>query len=400
MRKIKIVLIIFTLFCCCFACGKKEESKPVEEGEIRAMWISYIDLAQMITPDDMQTILNFEVMIENCKKLNVNTLYVHASAFTDAYYDSDFYPWAKNIAGKIGQKGSLDPLKKICALAKSEGIKVEAWINPFRSFLKEDMSELSDQYLIKQWVNDHERNGKLIVEFNGRYYLNPYYDECRELIINVVKELIEKYEISGIHMDDYFYPEGIDASFDASAYQDYLSEGGKLSLADFRRENVNQIVKAVYHEVKSRDPKLVFGISPAGNISYSVDSIYGDVREWVQNPGYIDYIAPQIYFGYQHQSLDFDSCLNQWKDLIGVSDLKLIIGLAAYKVNQEDLWAGSGKDEWINDHDVLIKQMKQVLNDGFCDGYSLYSYSFIFDPEKVDDPFYREQIEKIRNLFE
>lgn len=400
MKKIGIRVLIAALFLCCLGCGKKEEKNFTEWKDTKAMWISYIDLAQMITGDDTDTILNFEEMIQNCKKMNINTLYVHASAFTDAYYESDYYPWAKNVAGRIGKKGTLDPFEKICTLAESEGIRVEAWINPLRSFLKEDMAEVEDHYLIKSWVNNHETNGKLIVEVKGRYYLNPYYEECRNLIVQVAEELIEKYNISGIHMDDYFYPEGIDESFDASAYQDYLSKGGNLSLAEFRKENVNQIVRAVYSTVKAKDPNLVFGISPAGNISYSIDSIYGDVEEWVQNPGYVDYIAPQIYFGFQHQTLDFEKCLNQWKDLVKEPDVKLIIGLAAYKVNQEDAYAGSGKDEWINDPEVLVKQVDRILKDESCEGFSIYSYSFLFDPEDRENPIYSEQIEKIVQLTE
>lgn len=400
MRKIRIGFIIFAVICCCFGCSKKEEENFVGLEEVRAMWISYIDLASMIERDAASTILNLEAMIENCKRLNINTLYVHASAFTDAYYQSEYYPWAKNISGKLGQEGSIDPLEKICTLAKSEGIRVEAWINPLRSFLKEDMIELEDQYLIKQWVNHQETRNKWVVEVNGRYYLNPYYEECRNLIVNVVRELVDNYDISGIHMDDYFYPEGIDASFDASAYQDFLNKGGNLNLSDFRRENVNRLVKEIYDVIKEKDEKLLFGISPAGNISYSVDTIFGDVREWIQNPGYIDYIVPQIYFGYQHQTLDFETCLGQWKDLTKGTNVKLVIGLAAYKQNQEDFYAGSGKEEWITDQDVLVKQISQVLDDKSCVGFSLYSYSFIFDGEQGENPFYHAQIEKIRTLSE
>lgn len=396
MRKFVLGLLALAIFLCFSGCSQKEiEEMPAYEfEETQAVWISYIDLSSMISQDKSLTVLNFEKMIENCKKLNINTLYVHASAFTDAYYESDYYPKAKVLKSI----NDLDPLKEICSLAKKEGIKVEAWINPFRSFLRADMEELDDHYLLKKWVNDKEKNGKLIVEVNGRYYLNPYYEECRDLIKNVATELLEKYEISGIHMDDYFYPDGIDECFDASAYQSYLSKGGTLELKEFRKENVNKVVKELYDCVKSHDSNKIFGISPAGNISYSINSIYGDVKEWVQNPGYIDYIAPQIYFGFQHQTLDFVSCLNEWKALIQNPDVELIVGLAAYKMNEVDNYAGSGKNEWIEDREVLIKQVEKVLNDPACDGFSFFSYSYVFDENGEENSLINEQLQKLIGL--
>ena len=175
MRKFVLGLLALAIFLCFSGCSQKEiEEMPAYEfEETQAVWISYIDLSSMISQDKSLTVLNFEKMIENCKKLNINTLYVHASAFTDAYYESDYYPKAKVLKSI----NDLDPLKEICSLAKKEGIKVEAWINPFRSFLRADMEELDDHYLLKKWVNDKDKNGKLIVEVNGRYYLNPYYEE-------------------------------------------------------------------------------------------------------------------------------------------------------------------------------------------------------------------------------
>ena len=95
----------------------------------------------------------------------------------------------------------------------------------------------------------------------------------------------------------------------------YRQTGGELSLGDWRRQNINEMVASLYATVKQVDKTIQVGISPAGNLEYSVESIYGDVREWVRHDGYLDYILPQIYFGYEHGTLPFDQCLKQWEDL-------------------------------------------------------------------------------------
>lgn len=397
MRRLKSILFLLALFVCLSGCGERSDADDEKNSEVRAMWLSYMDISLLIDSSETQTIANIEQMLENCKTLGINRLFVHASAFTDAYYASEFYPWARGVNGEIGKEGSIDPLKEICRLAAMENIEVEAWINPLRSFTVAEMDELSGEYPVKVWAENSSTNGTFVVQFNGRYYLNPYYTQTRDLILKVVRELLENYQISGIHMDDYFYPEGIGTDFDEDAYRDYQSKGGTLSLSDFRRENVNTLVREIYACVKSIDESKVFGISPAGNISYSTDTIYGDVGKWVQNAGYIDYIAPQIYFGFEHGALDFQTCLKQWKELISEPSVDLIIGLAAYKAGTEDAYALGGSDEWINNSDILARQVKIIREDADCSGFALYSYRFLFAPEQSLIEAAKQQLE---NLFE
>lgn len=133
----------------------------------------------------------------------------------------------------------------------------------------------------------------------GIYY-NPGSEEARQLIVDGVKEIVANYNVDGIHFDDYFYPT-TDASFDSGTYAAYQNSGGTLSLADWRRENVNILVRQTYAAIKSINPSVKFGISPQGNMSNNYNVQYSDVAKWISTSGYVDYICPQVYFGFQNQ---------------------------------------------------------------------------------------------------
>ncbi|MBR5207492.1 MAG: family 10 glycosylhydrolase, partial [Erysipelotrichaceae bacterium] len=327
-------------------------------------------------------------IIDNCLKYHINTIYLHASAFTDAYYDSDYYP-TQYVQSEIGAELSYDPLEIVIEKAHQNNIFVEAWINPFRSFDEEKMKTVPSSYLVKQWVKEGSRN---IVFYKDRYYLNPAYEEVHELILNVISEIAKNYNVDGIHMDDYFYPDHVDESFDKV---DYQKNNSNLSLEDWRRNNVNELVKAIDKTLNKIDDDLIFGISPAGNLEYSRDSIFGDVETWVEE-GWVDYIAPQIYFGYTNKSKPYAETLSQWNDVVHGTEVQLIVGLGAYKINQVN--GNSDDSEWIEDTELLAKQIEDARMTENYAGYALYSYHSMFRAEEDDVQAVMNQLEEIKEL--
>lgn len=381
LKKYILLIITILILTGCFV--------NTEKDEIRAVWISYIDYTQILWGKSQSEYEgHVDEMIKNCIDYKINTIYLHASAFTDAYYESKLYP-SQYIGANIGDSLEFDPLEIFIDKAHQHEIRIEAWINPFRSFDQDKMKLVPNQYIVKQWVDQKSRN---VIYYNDRYYLNPAYQEVHNLILNVVSELAENYDIDGIHMDDYFYPDHVDDSFDLS---DYKKTDQSVSIEDWRRNNVNELVKAIDRTLEQIDDDLWFGISPAGNLEYSRDSIFGDVETWVKEE-WVDYIAPQIYFGYTNQARPFSATLAQWTDVVKGTDVDLIVGLGAYKINQKN--GNSDDEEWISDHKILMKQIEESKQKQNYRGYALYSYHSMFRGNEEDVEAVMKQLEDIADL--
>ncbi len=364
-----MIFLLGALMCISVGCSQKKQNNTEET---RAIWISYIDYTQILWgKSETEYKQNLNELFLNLETLKINTIYVHASAFTDAYYDSKIYPTSQYATGTIDGSLSFDPLKIFVEKAKENKIKIEAWINPFRSFTKEQMSTVSNNYLIKQWVNEKSRN---IIFYGDRYYLNPAYKDVQEMILEVVEELVKNYDLDGIHMDDYFYPDMVGTDFDSIEYK--ASKTDK-TLSDWRRSNINTLIENISIKIKKINKKCNFSISPAGNIEYTTNTIYGDVATWIKNE-WVDTIVPQIYFGFEHGTLPYDQCLKEWETLVSNTKVNLVVGLAAYKINTEDSYAQSGKNEWKNSSDILSRQVELARKAINYKGYSLFSYDSIF----------------------
>ena len=383
LKKIIIFLITIPIIIGC-------SSAPSTE-EIRAVWVSYIDYTQILwgkSSSEFET--SVDEIVENCLEYKINTIYLHASAFTDAYYQSDYYP-TQYVESQIGADLKYDPLEIFIEKAHEKNIRVEAWINPFRSFDQQKMDTVPSSYIVKKWVDEGNRN---VIFYKDRYYLNPAYEEVHDLILNVVSEIAQNYKIDGLHMDDYFYPDHVDDSFDK---MDYMYSETDLSIEDWRRNNVNELVEKIDRTLNRIDSSLWFGISPAGNLEYSRDSIFGDVEKWVDEE-WVDYIAPQIYFGYTNKSRPYAETLQQWSEVVEGTDVQLIVGLGAYKINQDN--GNSDDEEWIHDSQILIKQIQDAQDASNYAGYALYSYHSMFRAEADDVQAVMSQLEDIKSLSE
>lgn len=329
--------------------------------EMRGVWVSYISL-------DMQdTDTNEEIFTEKIKSIittskenGFNTLIFQVRPFSDALYESKYYPWSHILTGTQGENPNFDPLQIICDICHENDLSVHAWINPYRVKTSDTPNTLSVD-------NPYIKDKSLGFEINDSIYLDPSNEKARELIINGVAEIVKNYDIDGIQFDDYFYPEGSD-NVDIEQYNEYkISKNNPMSKENWRKENVNTLIKEVYKTVHKYSDTVVFGISPQGNIENN-KALSADVVTWCEKDGYVDYIAPQIYFSLDNPALTFEESLDDWLNLDLHKSLKLYVGLAGYK-------GGSDADEgtWLDNDDILTNEI-EISKERGADGIMLYSY--------------------------
>lgn len=291
--------------------------------EVRAVWVSYMDFKALDlynrSEDDFRH--NGELLFQEAEKYAVNTVYFHVRAFRDAAYPSETFPISRYIWDRE-EDIPYDPLEIMTELAKKHDMELHAWLNPYRN-------------------RDFDKP-----------ILNPASEKSTEEILLCVREILDNYDVAGIHFDDYFY-----------------KEDSKIPERKMK-ENVNRMVRAVYREVKSYDRELQFGISPAGNVSYC-ESIGADVRTWVAQKGYVDYIIPQIYWTDQHSAAwrekMFTDTLDEWIDM-NEAEIPIYIGLALYRTGKR----ASDDPGWGKSSTNLARQVAR-LREKNCGGFALFS---------------------------
>ena len=366
--------------------GKKEgdraERTPLNYDKPKAIWLSQFDMREIYTSRGKQREATeytplVERVISNISSMGINTVFIQLRPNGDSIYPSEIYPPSIYAVGEYGNEFSYDPFEIFLSLAHKADISVNAWVNPLRCMSVESIAKIPDKYTVKRWYLEN----KYVKEVGGYLYLDPAYDECHSLVCAGVDEIIEKYDVDGIHIDDYFYPTS-DESFDEGSYR-ALNEK-KLSLGDFRREQTGKLVKSLYDTVKSKSASLLFGVSPSGNTARNYNELFADVERWCSE-GYVDYICPQIYFGFDHSTHPFDAVLSEFSEMSQRGNIPLIVGITLEKADNgyrgvEDTWAGSGSAEWITQKNIIKRSLLCVRElDDTC-GVALFSYRLLFDP--------------------
>ncbi len=361
------------------------KSKGEDLQELRGVWISYLDWDKL-PADQAGFQKGVDQILERCVELKMNAVFVHVRSDCDAMYPSAYFPWSRFVTGTQGKDPGYDPLAYFVETAHKRGLQFHAWINPYRvTGNMNRWNQVSDQSFVKQWLSDEDSsNDRFVLRQNGEYYLNPASEDVRQRIIDGVREIVEKYDVDGIHFDDYFYPEVNDSDenkwFDTPEYD---ASGSSLSINQWRRENVNKLVRGVYQTVKEVKPHVQFGISPEGHVTNlrSENRLFVDIDTWMSKDGYVDYIMPQIYWGFEHKLSDgspapfaFSNNLDTWIKLKKKGNVRLYLGLAMYKT-------GSGsKDnnavpEWLRRNDIIKRQVEAGRASGQVAGYCFYAYS-------------------------
>ena len=235
-------------------------------GEMRGVWVSYLDWNGW-AKDEAGYKKAMDQTLDLCVQKGLNAVFLQVRPDGDAMYPSQYFPWSKFASGKQGKNPGYDPLAYAVQAAHQRGLQLHAWINPYRitGYLNR-YSDLCASNPAIAWAKDGDSsNDRWVLCQNGEYYYNPAIPQVRQLIIDGVKEIVTNYEVDGIHFDDYFYPNLDDSKAETwFDYPEYQAGGTSLSVAAWRRNNVNELVKGVYSAVKSIRPQASFGISPEG----------------------------------------------------------------------------------------------------------------------------------------
>ena len=365
------------------------EKKVLKYDNVKAIWLSYIDISPMLTGKTEQQFRSaFTQACKNISELGCNTIFVHIRPFGDALFGSELYPASRLITGQAGQSGIFDPLTIMTDIAHLYKLSIHGWINPLRLETQECFANYDDSFKTKQWFDSN--NGYVCsVDGDKHLWLNPGYSEVRQFIANGAAEIVKKYDIDGIHYDDYFYPTTAE-SFDKACF---ASVGNGKTLSVWRLENITDMVKRIYDAVKSVNKDVVVGVSPQGNIDNNYRYMYADVKRWGSCKGYVDYICPQIYFGYNNPVKPFLPTLKEWENVVSEQSVALYVGLAVYKIE-------GGEDEFVNSKGIIAKQIADIGNSDRCKGFCLYAYCNTFgdsDRARKELDSTKRQISKIKD---
>lgn len=356
-----------------------QTAQPAEAPqEYRAVWLTYLEWQHTDFSSEEAFRLSAGAMLDGIKALGANTVIAQVRPFGDALYKSDYFPYSSLITGVQGQDPGYDPLAALLEEAHTRGLRLEAWINPYRIRLSEKLPEvLSEANPAVIWMAQEATAG-YVHEVNGGLWFDPAEPEVQKLIVNGVREVVQNYEVDGIQFDDYFYPEGADDAFDQAAYEKY---GADRARGDFRRDNVSALVKAVYAAVKAEKPGVAFGISPQGNNDNNYQIQYCDIGAMIAQPGYMDYVMPQLYWGYDfilksgNDRFSYENCLEEWMAMPRDESVSLYVGLGAYRVGTGD-GSYAESSEWQSGRNLT--RMIETLREKGAAGFGLYRYDSLY----------------------
>ena len=286
--------------------------------EFRGAWIQCVNGQFMgMSTAEMQKTLSYQ--LDELQKDGANAIIFQVRPECDALYESSIEPWSRFLTGQQGKAPSpyWDPLKWMVEQCHKRGMELHAWINPYRAKTK-TTNALSPKHIA-------QRRRDLVFEYDGQYILNPAYDENRHYICHVVGDILRRYDVDGLHIDDYFYPYPAAGSTipDEQLYR--RNPGGHATIGDWRRYNVNLFMQEMHDTIRAVKPWVKFGVSPFGiyrnkksdpNGSdtrglQNYDDLYADVLLWVNN-GWVDYCVPQIYWQIGHPTADYKTLIQWW----------------------------------------------------------------------------------------
>lgn len=320
----------------------KDPSKPItylgtdkqitipkyREVSVRAVWVSNVVNIDMPTQENMDVYKQkADEIIETCVQSNLNMIYFQVRTNNDAFYESKLNPTSRFLVGKEGNPLKFDILKYMVEQAHKRGIELHAWCNPYRvsmngKIAKEDYLKTCSPLNLATQSDDY-----IILDTEGQIILNPAHPVVKKHIIDSMVEIVENYNVDGIHFDDYFYPYKPVSDY----HHDLMFHNGIEDIGDFRRRQVDEVIKGVYDALKEVNPKLEFGVSPfsvwrtketdprgsntkAGAFE-SYDKQYADVYKWVKE-GYVDYVVPQLYFEFNHPVAPFADLCDWWVSVV------------------------------------------------------------------------------------
>ncbi len=362
-------------------------SAKAQQKEFRAAWIATVDNIDWPTKGnwnaDSQK-AEFIRIIDMHKQNGLNALVVQIRPATDAFYPSPYEPWSEWLTGKQGSPPQpyYDPLQFMIEECHKRGFEFHAWMNPYRAvFDTKKLNQLASTHVTKihpEWF----------LTYGDKRYFDPGNKEAQKFVTNIVKDVVTRYDVDAIHFDDYFYPYKIKGREfpDSKTYNLY---GNGLSKDDWRRSNCDSIIINLSRVIKKVNPKCKFGISPFGvwrNIdkdpdgsntigaTTNYDDLYADILLWLKK-GWIDYVAPQLYWEFEHKIGAYQGLLDWWGQ--HTFGKHLYIGLAIYRANSNVNW---------KDKTQLPRQIEALRNNKNVQGMIFFSSkSFNSNPNGWSD---------------
>lgn len=328
-------------------------------------WPSKAGLSAATQQSELRSILDLAV----ARNLNAVLLQVRPAA--DRMWRATLgEPWSRYLTGTQGRDPGYDPLAYAISEAHKRGLALHAWINPFRVAMDTSLSSLVASHPAR-------KNPSWSFAYGGRRYYNPGIPAVRNYIRSVVVDLVKRYDVDGIHFDDYFYPYPVAGQSipDSAAYATY--HGSWTNVARWRIDNINLFVRDTYNAIKAAKRRVVFGIGPFGiwrnNTSTSLGSatsglesysaLYSDTRRWVRD-GWVDYILPQLYWYQGYKPADYNVLIAWWAKQVAGTNVKLYTGEAAYKVADPATPAWQDPNE-LRDHLTKGRSIAAVRGQAF-----------------------------------
>ena len=346
------------------------ETAVLPAKDFRAAWVATVqnlDWPQGKYDEASQKAL-FTQYVNKLQELHMNAMFFQVRPIADTFWESQYEPWSRYITGTEGKKPSYDVLRWMIDECHKRGIAFHAWINPYR-IARNGSATVSPMI-----------PAKLVKRYNNCIIYNPALPETRERIANIVKELLQKYDVDGIHFDDYFYPSlsGSEPMNDDAEFRKYGSDFTDIKV--FRRAMVDSMVTKVQRTIREVRPSAVFSISPQGNLDNDVNQMYADVPLWARK-GWVDVIIPQLYWSTKEW---FGPRLTQFATQCAGKN-KFMVGYGIYRFDKGQ------NSQWDNDVNYqsnadLQRQFTMAYNNKKVAGSSLYRAQNLLDnPEKINE---------------
>ncbi len=311
--------------------------------EMRGAWVASVANIDWpskpgLSPEDAQN--EFTTMLDDLQKMGINAVFVQVRPAGDAFYPTKLAPWSRFLTGKQGQApaSDWDPLDFMVTETHRRKMEFHAWLNPYRATTDGDLDKLAPNHMAKlqpTWV----------FKYGSKHFFDPGEPAVRKHVVDVIADIVMRYDVDGIHFDDYFYPypEKDQSINDWKTYQTY-GQSAFSNSADWRRNNVDELIRQCAEKIRSIKPYVRFGVSPFGVWRNSTtdprgsatragvqtyDDLYADVLKWLDK-GWIDYVAPQLYWSIGFGPADYSKLVDWWAK--NAKGKHVYIGHAAYKI--------------------------------------------------------------------
>jgi len=369
--KASVIFLIFSLF---LFSSREIFAQNSLKREVRAAWIATVKNIDWpsrsgLTVSDQKA--EADRILDSLQAIHINTVYLQVRSSADALYAKGKEPWAEWLNGKQGLAPVpfYDPLEYFINGAHDRGMELHAWINPYRAVFNNQTSSIVPYSIIYQHPD-------WFFKYENRTLFNPGIPAVREYIESIIMDIAFRYDIDGIHMDDYFYPYPV-PGFPIPDSKTFAQYGtGFSSINEWRRNNINLLIREIHEKIKACKSYIKFGVSPFGvwrNLSQdslgsdthggaSFDHQYADSRGWIKN-GWVDYLIPQIYFSIEFEKLPFQKAIRWWDR--NTFSRQVYIGLGVYRIGEKNY-------HW-TDPDQLPRQIYECRKLSHISGLALYS---------------------------